>query len=270
MNRLHKKCVVASTGVHLLIGLVVFVGPAFTSSNTAVVEDLPIINFVPDILVDENVVGGGNPKAGRAPEPQPEPQPPPPEPKRQPPEPVQAPDPDSFAEAKPNKPKTPKISLKLETKNPSKSAVSETQAREREDARARQVARAFSNSSKAIRQGASSTLTIEEGSFGPGGGGPAYASYRAWVQTVYDRAWIAPADTTVDAAVAKVRVTILRDGTIRSAEFLSRSGDSQVDASIQRALDRVSTIGKPFPAGAKENERSYILRFDLKVKRGLT
>jgi hypothetical protein len=42
-----------------------------------------------------------------------------------------------------------------------------------------------------------------------------------------------------------------------------------VDASVQRSLDRVTTIGRPFPEGSKDQQRTYILKFDLRAKRGL-
>jgi TonB family protein len=89
------------------------------------------------------------------------------------------------------------------------------------------------------------------------------------VQSVYQTAWIAPDDAASDNAITKAKVTIASDGTVISSEIISRSGDSQMDASVQRALDRVPSIGRPFPEGIKDKQRSYILKFDLKVKRGL-
>jgi hypothetical protein len=41
-----------------------------------------------------------------------------------------------------------------------------------------------------------------------------------------------------------------------------------VDASVQRTLDRVKFIA-PFPEGATEKERTYIINFNLKAKRML-
>jgi len=68
--------------------------------------------------------------------------------------------------------------------------------------------------------------------------------------------------------VAYASITIERDGTIRSATLVGRSGDSAIDASVRRTLERVTTIGKSFPEGVKENERTYKLKFDLSAKRG--
>ena len=93
MNRLQKKCFIASTGLHLFMAGILFVGPAFLSSPESKSEDVPIINFIPLITTDQNISGGGSP-TGRTPTsaqpPQPEPLPeplpePPPEPTPEPP-----------------------------------------------------------------------------------------------------------------------------------------------------------------------------------------
>ena len=63
MNRLQKKCFAASAGVHLLLAIILFIGPGFISHQTRP-DDLAILNFVPVKTVDELVApGGGNPKA---------------------------------------------------------------------------------------------------------------------------------------------------------------------------------------------------------------
>jgi outer membrane biosynthesis protein TonB len=79
---------------------------------------------------------------------------------------------------------------------------------------------------------------------------------------------VPPDDASVDAAVAYASITIERDGTIRSATLVGVSGDRAIDASVRRTLERVTTIGKSFPEGVKENERTYKLKFDLSLKRG--
>ncbi len=112
MNRLQKKCFIASASIHGLLAVVLVVGPGFMSS-TKPVENLPIIDFVPDVLVDQALMGGGNPNA-KPPPPAPPAQPvqqtaPPPEPKPQPkqrdPEPVEPVknQPESFEESAPKK-----------------------------------------------------------------------------------------------------------------------------------------------------------------------
>jgi outer membrane biosynthesis protein TonB len=191
-----------------------------------------------------------------------EPEPAPPEPRT---------DPDNFTSA-PAK-KKPNISLvpeirKTDTK---KAERAEAAAREqrKEAERLANLGSAFKNAGREIGANLGGPTSIREvGSYGPGGGGPTYAGYAAYVKRVYDQAWIAPDQTSLDSAVAEVRIVIARDGKVMTAEFVKRSRDRQVDDSVQRALDRVPSL-RPFPEGAKEATREYILQFDLRVKRGL-
>jgi len=288
MSRLQKKCVIVSTGLHLLLVGVLVIGPAFTSSTTT--PEVQYINFVPSIVTAANVVGGGNPNAGRAPAPavqpvQPAPKPPPPRPEPKPepkatpkpePDPVEAPrdtapDPNDWT---PRKTK-PKIITTARVRHPSlrrkqeRDAAAEKEARRAAQAR-RDLARAFSSAASGIREGSASATAINE-DFGPGGGGPAYAGYDSLVQMVYQTAWVKPTDTSSDSPVTYATVTIARDGSVvpGSARIITRSRDSQMDSSVQRVLERVTTVGRPFPAEMKEKQRTYKIRFDLK-KRSLT
>lgn len=294
MERLHKKCLIASVGMHSLLVIILFIGPAFLSSPNKPI-DAEILDFIPDRLIDGDAKGGGNPNARPLP-PQPivtPPAPPvvqpaaapPPAPKPQPdvkpvaPDPPavvknKEPDPDSL-EAATDKPKRPKISLtKVVRKDASKTTSKKTSDSEAADQRReyaenqKRIAGLFNKAAGNILAGAASATTVE-GIYGPGGGGPTYASYAAWVKTVYDQAWLAPEDSSKDDADVVARVTIAQDGTIVTWRIVTPSGDPQVDGSVRRALESVKTIGKPFPEGAKEKERSYKLRFNLKAKRGL-
>jgi TonB family protein len=100
------------------------------------------------------------------------------------------------------------------------------------------------------------------------GGGAAYASYRDAIATIYYDAWTPPGEADNEEASTKVSVTIANDGTVISARIVTPSGDMHVDASIQRTLERVTFIA-PFPKGAVEKERTYIINFNLKAKRML-
>ena len=102
----------------------------------------------------------------------------------------------------------------------------------------------------------------------PGPGSGAAADYAATVRRHFEAAWIPPDDSSSDDANVKVTVTIGRTGSVIAARILDRSGDSRVDASIQRALDRVTFVA-PFSDGAKDNERTFIINFNLKAKRML-
>src|SRR6185295_1831353 len=62
MNRLEKKCVIASASMHGLLLVIVLVGPAFLSSRKDA-ADMPLLDVIPSRLVDAALSGGGNPNA---------------------------------------------------------------------------------------------------------------------------------------------------------------------------------------------------------------
>jgi hypothetical protein len=51
MNRLQKKCVIALAGVHLLLIVILFVGPAFFYSRPKA-DDLQVLDVIPAHLID--------------------------------------------------------------------------------------------------------------------------------------------------------------------------------------------------------------------------
>lgn len=167
--------------------------------------------------------------------------------------------------------KKPQVSLvpvvrKSKTKAPSKDTASDD-SRERQWLEARQrlanqVGRAASN----IRSGTGAATAVEEG-FGSGSG-PSYASYTSWVWSYFDRAWVRPQDGSLEDATVLARVTIARDGTVIAKRIIKPSGDAAVDASVQRTLDRVNSVERPFPEGSKDKERTYNIPFNMKSKRG--
>lgn len=285
MSRLQKKCIIVSTGLHLsLLGLII-VGPAFTSSTT---PEVRMIDFMPSMVVAENVAGGGNPNARPpaavspvTPQPQPPPQPPQPkpepkvtpkpEPDRSEPRQSDPSDPSDWTDRK-KKPQivtTPQIRRRPSTRTHEDTAEAEKEASKAAATR-RDLARAFASTATGIREGSASATAIDE-DFGPGGGGPAYAGYDSLVQRVYQDAFVKPSDTSTDSPITYATVTIARDGTVvpGSARIITRSGDSQMDSAVQRVLERVSNVGHPFPEGMKEKQRTYKIRFDL-TKRSLT
>ncbi|MGD0614441.1 MAG: TonB family protein [Verrucomicrobiota bacterium] len=285
MNRLEKKCVLAAAGFHLLLLLVLLVGPAFLSSRDQP-DNLPVIDFIPFKTVDAMVSGGGNPNA-KPPAPAPLPQPAapaaPPAPKAVPPPEVtkleparketvkETPketkvDPDALEPAKDRKRKVD-ISTTLVKRRPyefsESKARADAQARERAAEARRQTTAAISQAVRGIQSGLSSGTTIELK--GPGGGGVPYANWKQAVKSVYDAAWILPAGITADSATTAVTVTIARDGTVISARIVDRSGSAVVDQSVQAALDRVK-YAAPLPDDAKEDQRTITIYFDVKAK----
>jgi len=78
MNRLQKKCVIVTAGVHLLLLVILLVGPAFFSPRPKV-DDIQVLTVIPAMLVDAPF-SSGVANAAPPPEPVAPPQPPPPEP----------------------------------------------------------------------------------------------------------------------------------------------------------------------------------------------
>ena len=65
MNRLQKKCFVASAGLHLLLGLILVIGPAFVVSQSKP-DNIPVLDFVPLKTVDALDVGRRGPQGQAA------------------------------------------------------------------------------------------------------------------------------------------------------------------------------------------------------------
>jgi protein TonB len=93
--------------------------------------------------------------------------------------------------------------------------------------------------------------------------GAAFASYGQEVLRIYREAWRPPDELNDDTATATVKITVLRNGTIRSAKIVSRSGNSTLDNSVQEALNRVRRL-PPFPSGSSDSERVFSINFNLK------
>ena len=294
MNKLHQKCIIASGGFHLLLIVILVIGPAFLTSKSKS-DDRPPLDIIPGKLIDAAFSGGGNPNgtppppAAIVPRPQPAVQPmPQPEPVKptepvkvptpQPrPEPVEQvkpakPDPSSLETSDDHKRKKPEVSTTpivrrtdtgKTTKTPSTTPSADNEQRRLAD-RNRRISELIGQTAQNLRKDVSPGTSLE--AIGPGGGGEVYASYDDAVRSIYWHAWTAPEETASDQAVTKATVTIDSDGTVLSARIIKPSGDASVDKSVQRTLDSVTFI-RPFPEGAKDKQRTYTINFNLKAKR---
>ena len=298
MNRLEKKCLIATVGLHLLLVLVLLFGSAFFTHHEKP-DDTTLLDVIPANLIDAALSSGVKNAQPAAPTPPQPPQPiQPPTPPQPKPEPVKQPDPEPVKPApslvkqvenffKPTPPKpvadepTPEPAPKPKPhiikpvmttvkRDPAKVKADTSEAdaareaaKEAKEAKKRTAA-AFANAARSIKENATSATTVEM----PGTGSVSYANYASAVKSVYERAWRTPDDAANDEANTRVSVTIGSDGTVISSRILDRSGDSKVDASVQRTLDRVTFVA-PFPDGAKEKEKTFIINFNLKAKRML-
>lgn len=286
MDRWQRRGLMVSLALHGLLIAVLVVGPAFRAPDRSL-PDLPVIEFVPLRLVDEPDFRGGQPQVQPPPARTEPPSPPvrqePPrlEPRPTPPERVAerppAPEPRRVAEPRPEpevqrEPRAaparrlPEVSTRVVTRP--------VQPRERgggsADDSARESAAEVRARQEALRQALSRLQELAGSSTEvgvPGPGGEAYANYAQYVKSVYTRAWLVPPDLDVEDATVTASVTIARDGTVVSARIVRGSGHPAVDASVQRTLDRVRSIGREFPAGATEDRRTFTIIFNLRAKR---
>ena len=290
MNRLQKKCLIATAGFHLLLVLVILFGAAFFTSHEKP-DETQVLDVIPPNLIDaafnSGVKAAQPPASAPVVPPQPQPTPTPPQPKAEvtpptPPAPTlvqrveklftpetpKLPPDDSTPVEKPAKSQPHKINVDLSkqvVRTVPKVTPDTSEADAHEAAKeARQRAKAIAAAARAIEKNASSATTVEM----PGTGSVSYANYASVVKSVYDRAWTPPDDMSGDDANTKVSVTIGSDGTVISSHIIEKSGDERVDASVQRALDRVNFVA-PFPDGAKEKERTFIINFNPQAKRML-
>ena len=257
MNRLQKKCVMATVGVHLLLLVILIVGPAFFAPKSKT-DDFHVLDVIPANLIDASFNSGVQ-NAQPPPVVTPlQPQPTPPAPTPVVPPSTLAAALEKFFKSEPVKP-TPQprkiqIDKRLVTRTPPKNVPDNAQ-------QARAVRNALRNLKKNFTPGTVVDM--------PGNStGEAYASYRDVIATIYYEAWTPPGNADNDEANTKVSVTIANDGTVISARIVTPSGDTHVDASIQRTLERVTFIAT-FPKGSVEKERTYTINFNLKAKRML-
>ena len=293
MSRLQKKCFIGASGMHILLLVILFVGPAFVSVNR--LEDAPVLEIIPDMVTDREAKGGGGkpapqvlPPVAEPPAPQPKPQnvappqveSPKPAPTKQieepePPKPVKDTQTDDALEPKDKKPTPHKVQISSnvvkikDQKNTTQTANAEKQAAAKAAAEQRQR---FANAVNRLQGSLSQTTTIEttQSRGGFGGDGPSYANYAQVVRKIYNDAWNAwnvPDDVTDDEATVQVRVTIARSGKVIRSEILRSTGSSAVvNAARAYVLDRINYV-KEFPADSKDSERTFTMTFKLNAKK---
>jgi TonB family protein len=288
MTRLQKKCMIFSVGLHGLLAVILLASAGFGSSPPQM--DLQVLTLIPANIVDRAGTGGGTPVLTPAPQlqrqPQPEPAPqrvqteqvervqvPTPPQRKETTRPLPEPD-DSKEVTLESKPKTPKPSTHHEVqvsyapanaaasrKKPEKISSAETSSSSSsaraEARRLKEIENSLAELASGVRSsGSPNTIVDVEGI----GGGEAFAGYRDVVKAYYYRAWVAPDNIANRLATADAKVTIARDGSVISAELARPSGDSALDKSVERVLREVTKL-RPFPASARDTQRTFSLRF---------
>ena len=291
MNRLQKKCLIASVATHGLLLTVLFIGPAFLSRDDNA-KPTQILTMISSRVVDDAPSSDASStphpsQAAPAPAPTPmpipaaAPTPAPVLPTRPTPPPVVTPKPpeipkpsktgDDFKKVTP--PATEPASEFTRVSHPPTKPVPKVKPADTSTAdadAAAAAARVLQNRlTKRINQLTSSLASENSLQIGPtGDSGEAVSNYRDVVYSIYTAAWQPPSSITDDSATVTVRVTIARSGQVTGHEILKSSGNAAMDKSIENTLSTVTMI-EPFPAGSKDLERSYSIKFDISAKRSL-
>ena len=289
MNRLQKKCVIGTAGIHLLLLTILIFGPAFFNRQPK--QDNTVLDVIPANLVDAALNSGV--RDAQAPQPTPRPavippsmlQPPPPLPAPapkavQPPAPAPTPSAsllEAFKEFLSHSKPTPTVTPELKPAQRTEKSqddnikvnltpVKHTKVSKKPTQDNSSDAKAINSELRSLQKNLSSSTKIDV----PGTGAAAMANYATVVQSIYERAVVPnlPAEISHNDEHTKVRVTIARDGTVISSTIISPSGDSVWDNAVQRTLDQVTFVAK-FPDGATEDQRSYTIDFNPQVAREL-
>jgi outer membrane biosynthesis protein TonB len=277
VNRLQKKCAIASAGIHLLLVVILLVGPGFLGSSQKQAKT-QYIDIIPLKIIEGTDVGGGTPHATPpppAPVQPPTPTPAPPQPQPQP----QTQPPKLSADALQVHQRLPSVSTKLVTRSPESKNKPTTQTAEDDSkAQAKAEAQARSDAAKRaagfraavqnIREGSSSSTSIDV----PGPGGEAYAGYETVLQSIYkaryDEALAGAGDIARGTVQVETSVTVARDGNVLRHRIVGRSSNAALNDLVARVLDRVTFI-RPFPESVKDAERTFNIIFDLKPREGI-
>ena len=275
MSRLLKKCIFLSIGLHILLAAVLLICTAFFVAKPEKIR--PTLSMIaPDVL--DNLL---NPQRVTTPKPTPQPPvrrivtPTPPRkvtptpPRKVTPTPPRKVTPKKQSpELKPTKskvtPKPKRKTIKI-AQNTQTSEGATVRPKKNTHPKTPSVSAKQLNTIKSMRSQLSAAINVNVA----GANAAAFTSYANLVVGVYRRAWepLIPSELA-RSRIAKVSVTIRRDGRVLSNMIIRNTGDTALDRSVQRALDRVSRIGKPFPSGSKDTQRTFTLDFTPRIRGG--
>jgi protein TonB len=269
MTRLLRKCFFLSVGLHVLLVAVLILGAAFLVTQPEKVA--PVLSMIAPKILDDLLSPStppqtkpniNQPSATRHPEVTP-PRPPV-KPVVQPPvvtPPKVQPKPRP-KNPKPNRPKKPKNTakkpsdIKVNIGN-TKNHTNKTRPNPPRPVKPAINAKDVNTALKGLNN-LSAKIKVQVS----GSNRAAFATYAQHVVAVYRRAWqpLIPKNLA-RTRIAEVSVTIDRTGRVISARIIRRTGDAALDKSVQRALDKVRSVGKSFPSGSRDAKRTFILDF---------
>ncbi len=272
MSRLLKKCFFLSVGLHVLLVAVLILGAAFLVTQPEKVA--PVLSMIAPKILDDLLSPStppqtkpniNQPSATRHPEVTP-PRPPvkpvvqppvvtPPKPPKVQPKPRPK-------NPKPNRPKKPKNTAKKPSDIKVNIGNTKNHTNKTRPNPPRPVKPAINAKDVNIALKGLNNLSAKIKVQVSGSNRAAFATYAQHVVAVYRRAWqpLIPKNLA-RTRIAEVSVTIDRTGRVISARIIRRTGDAALDKSVQRALDKVRSVGKSFPSGSRDAKRTFILDF---------
>lgn len=143
-----------------------------------------------------------------------------------------------------------------------KAARAEREARARYEAQLREVANQVSGIVSDVRSGISHETVAEV--VGPGGA--AYVNYASLIIEKYRAAVYASHPQSDTDAEAMIRVVIARDGTVRSSQWVRRTGNSVLNGAVERAMKTVRSLPE-FPREAKDSERTFNITIAFEARK---
>gem|GEM_PF-5896270 len=98
----------------------------------------------------------------------------------------------------------------------------------------------------------------------PNGDSSEKASYRALIGQTIKEHWHKPPFASRDHLATSVQIRISPDGSVHFVGISSPSGDSGMDDSVRQAVESVSKISRPLPAGMGNPDYEVVVNFTLK------
>lgn len=309
MNRVQKKCFMASAGIHVMLMFLLLSGAAFITEapKPPMDRDTPVIDFVAFKTVDDIMTGGGSPNARLqppspaqdlltkpepapapvpdpapepakpevTPDPTPEPATPAPRQDRARPEPRLKPDQSDSLESSNKKSKKKEIELKPIVRQ----IDGKAEAKARADARRRDEERAAKQEADGRRRMAERFSRAATSLTGLSGGtevallgpGGGGVPYANFLQAVKSR--YANAWSVPDGVTDEEATAVVSVTIARDGTVIhARITESSRNAAVDRSVRTVLDRVKwaaPLPENAREDQRTVSIEFNVRAKRGL-
>ena len=99
-----------------------------------------------------------------------------------------------------------------------------------------------------------------------GDGGAAYVHYGSLIGELYKRAVYASRPEGDEDAIAVIRIVVSRNGVVKDADWVRKTGDSVLDKAVDRAMKQVRKVPE-FPEGSNDSERTFTINIGFEAKR---